>query len=250
MELEVSDKTANYGVKPRIEKGYYPMQFLSVKGFTDENGKLKEKKYGRMLIMQFSIFNKDGQGKPTEIMMFESEDESGQKTSNKVILSKFVYHQYKNDKGEYRTAITPKSALTKILEALGWKFDASKPVDMKSFVGSWVEGNINDYKNEKTDETFSTIEKIEKYRGPTVGADVSTGEAPKTVKKQVKSEKLSDETVVIEKLEITSEHNAEQKKVMDKINTIREMRESGALSEDAYKTAMKNLKAELEQAKK
>lgn len=257
MEFEVSDKVADYGVKPLIQKGYYPLQFLSIKEFADAKGKPILGTYGYQVIMQFAVFDKDGRGAPTAPMMYEYTNDAGEKKSEKVVISKFVYHMYKNDDGTLRTAFTLKSAITKISEALGWKFDASKKVNLADYFGNWVEGNINDYTNKKTGETMSSIQGIERYTGPTVGDEVSSSSPepkrePMVVKKQIKHNQVSNPAVenVTEKLEITSEDNEEVKNVKQKINNIQEMHDSGVLEEKPYNTAMKNLNEELEAARK
>ena len=143
MLLETSDKTSNYSKKQHIKKGYYPGKLLTVELFTDKDGAARVGKYGQQLIFGFEVWSKDENDSPVAPMKDE-EDKN-------VIISKFVYHKYKNtDKagswvdGEYRTAITPNSDITGTLEALGWKF-STDPVDPEQFVGNFVELNINDY---------------------------------------------------------------------------------------------------------
>ena len=162
MLLETSDKTSNYAKKQHIKKGYYPGKLLTVELFTDKDGAARVGKYGQQLIFGFEVWSKDENDSPVAPMKDE-EDKN-------VIISKFVYHKYKNtDKagswvdGEYRTAITPNSDITGTLEALGWKF-STDPVDPESFVGNFVELNINDYTQGTGDEAYtaSTINAVGK----------------------------------------------------------------------------------------
>jgi len=160
MLLETSDKTSNFGKKAHIKKGYYPGKLLKVELFADKDGNARVGKYGQQLIFEFEIWKADDDGLPIEPLK-DDEDKN-------VVIPKFVYHQYKNtDKqgnwteGDYRTAITPNSNITKTLTALGWIF-STDPVDPESFVNEFAELNLDDYKQGEGSESYtaSTIKDI------------------------------------------------------------------------------------------
>jgi len=162
MILETSDKTSNFGKKPHVRKGYYPGKLLKVELFTDKDGNPRVGKYGQQLIFEFEVWKADDNYVPIEPLK-NDEDKN-------IVIPKFVYHKYKNTKkdnsweeGDYRTAITPNSAITKTLEALGWKF-SSEPVDPEKFIGNFVELNLDDFQyGEGSDAyTASTIKDINK----------------------------------------------------------------------------------------
>ena len=168
MELEVSAKTS-YGAKPLVKKGYYPAQLLKIDTFKDSEGNLKEGKYGNQLILEFAVYKPGKKDEPTEIMKCIDKETN---IESDVVIPKFVYHIYKDQKtGEKRTAISPKSAITRVFTALGWKFDASKPLKVDDFLNKWVEVNLDDYEHvdNLTDEKTiaSTIKDINEYKGPT-----------------------------------------------------------------------------------
>lgn len=161
MLLETSDKTSNFGKKPHVKKGYYPGKLLKVELFTDKEGNPRVGKYGQQLIFEFEVWKADENDVPVEPL---------QDNGNTVIIPKFVYHKYKNtDKqgnwteGDYRTAITQNSNITKVLESLGWKF-SSDPVDPEEFVGNFVELNLDDYNHGEGADAYvaTTIKDISK----------------------------------------------------------------------------------------
>ena len=172
MKLPTSDKTSSF-VKPHIKKGYYPGQLLKVEEFKDKEGNLKVGKFGLQLIFHFAVYNSDPKtDEPTEPVLFQTSE----KVNENVIIQKFVYHMYKKKgangkfiEGEYQTAITPNSAITKLLKALGWEFSADG-VEMDDFVGKWAELNIDDYEyGEGADaKVASTINNVNPYKGPEV----------------------------------------------------------------------------------
>jgi hypothetical protein len=164
--LEVSDKVGGFFTKkPKIEKGYYPAQLRSVKKYVDAEDKPIEGTFGRMLIFEFAIFKKPISGPPTEPITITEDNRT-----DDLVMPKFVYYQYKDKKtGEYQTAITANSkGITKLLIALGWTFDSKSKVDPESFVGRWVEVNIDDWETEDAKGVkykASTIKDIGKYEG-------------------------------------------------------------------------------------
>ncbi|HED06178.1 MAG TPA: hypothetical protein ENI61_05790 [Ignavibacteria bacterium] len=200
VKLPVSDKKSSYGMKPHIKKAYYPAKLLSVEPFKDKAGNLKEGKYGHQLIFQFAIFKPNPEtNAPSEPMIYNTEEGSDIETP--VIISKWVYYEYKSNKEgqpEFQTAITPNSAITKLLKTLGWTFSADGDVDPEDFVGNWVEVDVGDYEY-KDDEgnliKASTISGVHEYEGPKVSdkiKDVKKSENKK-VSKQVKHSSLSED---------------------------------------------------------
>ena len=162
MLLETSDKTSNFGKKAHIKKGYYPGKLLKVELFADKDGNARVGKYGQQLIFEFEVWKADENDVPIEPLK-DDEDKN-------VIIPKFVYYKYKNtDKqgnwteGDYRTALTPNSNITKVLEALGWKFSEDS-VDPDTFVGNFAELNLDDYTQGEGPDSYvaTTIKDISK----------------------------------------------------------------------------------------
>lgn len=146
MILPVSEKQASFAPTPHIKKGYYPAKLLAVKPFADKDGNLIKKQYGKMLIFEFGIYPNNVENPTKALTTTRTVD--GRKIEEDVVLNSFVYHLYVDKKtGEDQTAVTPNSAITKLLKALGWVFDP-KGVDIDKLIGNWVEVNVNDY--EKT----------------------------------------------------------------------------------------------------
>ena len=166
-----------------------------------------------------------------------------------VRISNFVYHMYKkSDKnkkfieGEYQTAITPNSAITKLLKALGWKFSA-EGVDPDEFIGNWVELNIDDYTQGEGDEgyTASTIKEVNPYKGPEVKdvEDVKATEKPKKVEKQMNHEDVKK-----------AEADPEVEKIESKIEELKKLNKEGFLTDDGLGQAVEQLKIKIEELKK
>ncbi|GAF76199.1 unnamed protein product, partial [marine sediment metagenome] len=160
MKLKTSDKTSSLRIKPHIKKGYYPGKLLKVELFANRDGSPKVGKYGQQLIFEFAVYKKDPEtDEPKEPMKYCTDEKL--KTYANVVISKFVYHMYKAAKkgeqwveGEYQTAITPNSAITKILKALGWVFSA-EGVDPDEFIGKWVELDVDNYTQGEGDEAYT-----------------------------------------------------------------------------------------------
>ena len=250
MKLPTSDKVSSFGNKPYVKKGYYPGKLLKVELFADRDGNAKIGKFGQQLIFEFAVYKKDPEtDAPIEPLMYVTDEKL--KSEDSVRISKFVYHMYKKtdkDKkwieGEYQTAITPNSAITKILKALGWKFSA-EGVDPDEFIGNWVELNLDDYTQGEGDEkyTASTIKDINPYKGPGVKdvEDVKATEKPKKVEKQVKHEAVDQ----IEKVD-----SKEIKSIQDKIANMKEIHKDGFVSDDGLKQATEQLESEIEELRK
>jgi len=199
MLLETSNTTSSYANRPHIKKGYYPGKLLSVKEFASKDKIAKVCKHGKQLIMDFEVWTEDSDGAPEKPVLVDDKP---------VVISKFVYHIYKVTnkegewtEGEFKTAITPQSAITKLLEALGWKFseDAVNPED---FIGNFVELNINDYEmNKGKDDAHltSSIADIGKL------TTVITSEEPKEITPEVSEQiaKLEESKVNLDKLKET-----------------------------------------------
>ncbi len=238
MKLPTSDKQASFMKKAHIKKGYYPAKLLKVEPFKDKEGNLREGTYGRQLIFEFAIYESEDSGKPIKPMTFVDKQENAADKTEDVIIPKFVYHEYKNRKtGEFQTAITPNSAITKTLKALGWEF-SGEGVDIDPLIGNWVEVNVDDYEQKSGDETYtaSTIKDINPYKGPDVGnvPDAEKKE-PKEVKKQVKHKEVVSKDAEILK---------------NKIKTLEELNKEGNLTAEGLKQAKEQIESQLEELKK
>lgn len=218
MLLETSNTTSNFANRPHIKKGYYPGKLVKVQEFAGKDKVAKVCKHGKQLIMDFEIWKEDKSG-PVLV-----EDKP-------VIISKFVYHIYKvTDKdnvwteGEFKTAITPNSAITKILEALGWKF-SEDPVDPESFIGEFAELNINDYEQNKGKE--------DAYMSSSI-ADIG---------------KLSVEDESAEPKELTPEVVEQINKLEESRKNLDNLKESGELTEEGYSDAIEQVEHDIKKLK-
>jgi hypothetical protein len=232
MKLPTSDKVSSYGIKPHIKKGYYPAKLLKVEPYMDmETEVAKECKFGRQLIFEFAIYRADNEtGAPTEPMTYISDPEL--QTKAQVVIPKFLYHEYKvngKDKkwtGQYGTAITPKSNITKVLKALGWEF-STEPVDTDLLIGHWVEANIDDYEYESADGTkvlASSVKDINPYTGPTANPT-----------KEVSKPKVENPQLLQE--------------LQDKLKKIESVHNDGFLTDDGYKQAKEQIETQIEALK-
>ena len=185
-------------------------------------------------------------------MTFKVDKDSN--TSENVILGKFVYHEYldKQNPGEFRTAITPKSAITKLLTALGWTF-STEDVDPEEFIGNWVEANVNDYESGEGDtyQKSSTIESIQAYEGPEPSKDLMAVKPKenKEVKKQVKHDVVG-EAVKGEVAENRVPPEGSIKELQEKINVITKMHDEGTLTDQGFKDSKEQLETQLEELNK
>lgn len=174
VKLTVSDKVSTAGSKlPYVKKGYYVSALVSAKVRMDKTTNQPFiGKYGRQLLLKFRLFKTDVEGKPTEPMTYTQTMDSGATIEQPYEFVSFPYYEYKDQKtGEFSSAITPNSNLTKILVNLGWKFNAKEQVDIDSFIGKFVELNLDDYEATAADGTkykSSSIKSIGKYEGPSV----------------------------------------------------------------------------------
>lgn len=246
MKFPASDKTASFGRKPHIKKGYYPAQLLDVKEYKDKDGNYREGKYGRQLIFEFAIYKSHMEsGVPTEPLQYKPDAEEDKMQD--VIIPKFVYHQYKakdangKETGEFQTAITPNSAITKILKALGWEF-SPEGVEIDDLIGNWVEVNVDDFEAEDDGEKYkaSTIKDVNSYDGPEPG-DVrkATPKEPKNVEKQIKHEAF-----------VQGSMSEEEASIMDKKAEMAKLRDEGLLTEEGFQTVTKNFDAKLAEIRK
>ncbi len=154
-----------------------------------------------------------------------------------------MYHEYKNKKtDEFQTAITPNSAITKLLKALGWTFSGDG-VDLDPLIGNWVEVNVDDYDQTIGEETYiaSTIKDINQYKGPAVG-DIpeATKKEPKEVSKQLKHEDVKT----------SEESQAEITKIETKIGELKKLHKEGFLTATGLTQALEQLEATIEELKK
>ena len=250
-KLPASDKTSNY-VKPLIKKGYYPAQLLKVEPFADKDGNLIEGNYGHQLIFEFAIYSKiEETGEPVEPITFKKDKEDN--TSETVIIPKFVYHQYKDKQnpGEFQTAITPKSAITRLLVALGWTFNADG-VDPDDFIGKWVEVNVNDYEKGEGEnkEKFSTIESVQKYEGPEPSKDLISvkPKEKKEVKKQIKHKAVEEDIDESKGAQVPPKGTIEELEA--KKISLQKMCDEGFLTKQGLDDSLEQIESQIEELKK
>lgn len=142
--LKVSDKVAEQEPPTRIKKGYYIGKLVEVKKRMKDKETEWENKYGKQLVFLFEMHTLEG----TPVTITKQRPEGGTITEN-VVLPSFQYYLYKNsDTGELQTAITKNSRITKLLNAMGWTFDASKEINVHDFIGRIVEINVDDYEKD------------------------------------------------------------------------------------------------------
>ncbi len=246
MKFQTSDKTS-FGVKPKIKKGYYPGKLLKVELFANQDGSPKIGKYGKQLIFQFAVYKADPEtDEPIESMKYCTDEKL--KIKADVVISKFVYHMYKKSEkgkqwveGEFQTAITPNSAITKLLKALGWEF-STDDVEVDNFIGNWVELDIDDYEQGEGDEAYtaSSIKDVNPYVGPEVKKDIKEAKPveKKKVEKQVKHEA------------VTEKSTEEVKNLESKIEELKKLNKDGYLTDDGLKQATEQIETEIEELKK
>ena len=221
MLLETSDRTSDF-IKPHIKKGYYPGKLLKVELFTDRYGNAKVGKYGQQLIFEFEIWEADDNDVPMRALKGEND--------KNVVIPKFVYHKYKNtDKfgnwkeGDYRTAITQNSNITKVLTSLGWKF-STDPVDPEKFIGNFVELNLDDYTHGE-------------------GSDASVATTIKDIGVVAKP-------VSTDKPDITEEAREKINKLEESRKNLDKLKESGDLTEKGYTDAIEQIEHDIRELKK
>ena len=260
MKLPTSDKTSTFGIKPHIKRGYYPGKLLKVELFKNKDGTAKIGKYGKQLIFEFAVYKPDTETDAPICPMTYITDEKLE-TKDDVRISKFVYFMYKktdeNDKWvneEFQTAITPNSAMTKLLQALGWTF-STEDVDPEKFIGKWVVLNLDDYTHGEGDDKYvaSTIKDVSEYEGPEVTdiKNVTSSKSPEKVEKQVKHESVEENIADAEK---TAEQvpviEEDVEKLKAKIESMKKMKEEGLLTEDGLNQAVEQLEAKIEELAK
>lgn len=251
LELETSTKTASVVKKPYIRKGYYPAKLLTVEPYNDESGNLKACNFGRMLIFSFAVY--EGHPKtnaPLNPLVYKVEKEGEGVTEIEVVIPKFVYHMYKDKKtGNLQTAITPKSAITRLLKALGWEF-SGKPVKIDDFIGKWVEVNIDDYEHTHNDEkyTASTVKDVSPYKGPAVEDKTEKPKAKKetaTKEETVESKPESKEDKGGKEAKDKPDSTAEINKIKGTMEKLKGLHEDGLLSASGLKQALEQLEAKI-----
>lgn len=263
MELQVSDKVSGFSKRPRIKKGYYPGKFVSVEERKTSEGVVYEGKFGTQIIMEFAVFNANEQGTPTTPIKYTEENEGRANFTKDLILPKFVYSKYKDQKtNELKTAVTPNSAITKIFMALGWEFDVTKPLNVSEFIGKWAELNIDDYdaKIEEDGQTVlykaSTIKDISKYEGNKVSGEVDSkaeqvkvSNEPQVIKKQLNHEDVGEqeEAVVYEDVEGDKPSSSDlSTEIEETKKKLKELKDTGNLTEEGYNQAIEQLNKRLE----
>lgn len=214
LTLKVSSKTTEFNKKPRIKKGYYPVKLIDVKPRQKEDGTPIEGKYGRQIIMIYKVYDEDRKTVITWKPKNNVEEE--------VMIAMVLNSEYKDQKtGGYRTAVTPNSRITSVLEALGWQFNDEKSLDIEEFIGCWAEANIGDYEVQVRDanglvtDTYiaSAIEKLVSLEG----------------------EKPKDDA-------IPEEEPSSGGDIDDQITKLKEIRKAGGVSDEGYAEAVARLK--------
>jgi len=244
MKLPVGKGGSSFGRKPHIRKNYYPGQLLNVKKYTDANGNEVEKQFGKMLIFEFGVYEGDNNGTPVKPMTYE-DSESGEETS--VILPKFTYYMYKSkdNEGEFYPAVKinpktgqPTSAIAKLLVNIGWDPSKGDP-DPEEFVGNWVDLNINDYEATDGDEkyTASTVNGVDKYSGNDIPKDLTLIEQPNKKEEASASSKIVTEDVKPPTKEVIQDLQDDQ------IKKLKELKDQGLLSEEAFNNSVEQIKA-------
>jgi hypothetical protein len=179
-----------------------------VKPRQDKDGNWVESKFGRQIILLFQVL--DQNMKPIKNPENQEED---------LVLGQVLNSEYRQDDGTYRTAVTANSRITKVFEALGWKF-TTDGVDTDSLIGKLVELNIDDYEvtdNDGTKYKASSIKDINTWEGET-----PTQSQPELKKESVKEEKVEN----------------------PKVQQLRKLHTDGMLSEEGLKKALEQLENE------
>lgn len=234
MKLKVSDKTSNYGRKPHIKKGYYAGKFLAVEERKNPDGTPYEGKYGKLLVMEFEIYKSDENDKVTEVLNYIDSETN---IEQPVRIANMVYHTYKDkNTGEHQTAITANSAITKLLIALGWKFDATGDVDVDKFIGNFVELNIDDFEQKVSKDsaetyTASTIKGVNVYKGSQVTSSNVT---------EKKSEEIDPNTEV-EVIDVSADDTTFTPEIQAKMDELKKQLDKGSISKPGYDKAIESL---------
>jgi hypothetical protein len=232
MKLDLNPKNMNFGIKPRITKGYYAGQLVSIDEYQkDEQPVIKVPAKGpkyRQLIFRFKVFKYDSETKKIkEVVQFKN-PETGDNVD--VELSLFVTYLYERENG-WDSALTPKSRLTQYLTYLGWTYDAKNPkFDTETVIGKYCELNIDDYtkldenkkplKDDKGNEVkFSVIKDLNTLEG--VNATVKTETA-----NEIDTIDLENEIINIES----------QKAIL------KEQLDAGLITQKGYELAVEKLK--------
>lgn len=246
MELPVSDKTGSNEKKPRIKKGYYAGQFLEAKPRQKNDGTPIEGKFGKQIVMLFSVHNPD-----TYADIEYAPDPTHPNIKKTLVLAQVLNSEYKNDDGTgYHTAVTPNSKLTQVLMALGWQFDAKKNVNIDALVGNWVELNIDDYalldqNKVPTGEMASSIKDIKALSpeaptppktAPIKPAPISNTKREATMAQEINEEIVEDDVAVT---------GATKKELEEKLHKIKLMFVDGQLTQEGYTKAKEQLEKQI-----
>lgn len=159
MKFETSTKTADFGKKPHIKKGFYPAKLKEVKPLE------KEGMYGKRIVLIWDIFQQN----KTDPVTYQE----GNVTKD-VSLAQVLYSEYKTEDGSYRTAFTPNSSLTKTFKALGWEGpESGKEIETDNYVGKFAEALVQDYevKEATGSYTASSIKEISELKEESSGED-------------------------------------------------------------------------------
>lgn len=239
MELAVSDKVAQFTKKPHIQKDFYSGKLMEVKPREKKDGTPIEGKYGKQIILMFAIHDRTGK---TPVVI-ENKKEGGGVDTSDLMMPMVLNSEYKGTDGKPQTAVTPNSRITKVFKALGWEFNASKPLNVEDYIGKFVSLIIDDYEvkgvdKEGKEEVYnaSAIKDVSKFEG-TKGE-----ESPSTSTRS--EEKLAAQKPQVVKITFKSED------IQRKYDSMSKMKSEGLITPEGYNMAVESLKKEDENASK
>lgn len=241
MKLQISNKVSEGFTKPKLEEGFYPAKLMGYK-LSKKDGTPITGQYGNQMILEFAIFQPDEFGVPAKPAVMQEDNKT-----TEVIIGKFIYYQYKNQKtGELTSAITPNGEIKKVFEALGWVFDFAKEVDvdLDSLIGNFAKVLLEDYESKNAEgkaEMVSSIKTI-KALDPKIIAKIpehlkgKNQSAPEAVPK-VTETKLEKTTPVAGKL---TREEFEKRKA-----GLKTLLDDGMLTQEGYDKTIEGLEAQL-----
>jgi len=264
MEMKTSNKTAEFPRKPYIKRGYYAGQLVEVKDRKKEDGTWVDAQYGHQAVFVWAIFDEAGKEKIL--------NEKGEQ----LILPMVMYSEYKDDKtGEYRTALTKNSKITKVFMDLGWTGPDGESMETNNYVGKFAVLNINDYDAECEEDGKTVKYKASSINDTSVFEGVEPSSSPEEILEAAKPKKIeivnhSDNTS-IEIIEESIEETPTKSRLDEAVNELKEIVEEtpvlideekikdaekrkksieishreGLITPEGYKTAMEQLENEL-----
>ena len=227
MKFETSDKVATFEKKPRIKRGYYGLELLSIKPRQKLDGTPIEGKFGEQIVLMFAIYSED----------FKTMIKNPGKPGEQLFLPMVLNSQYKGDDGKIRTAFTPNSRITKVFKALSWEGPKEgRIIDVSDYIGKKCVGNIDDYdaklvKADKTEEVYKASA-IQGISAPDEDLPDFPAEKEKAVEK---GKAIESQTVK----KVVKHSDIEEKKA-----ALKEQMEAGNLTKGGYEKAIESLEAE------